>query len=361
MISTEKKYTSDDVTPKEKISLLTGDQVITAIQDEHFLTQWDELYQKCSWSTVFQNPNFVTHWYQIYRDEFEPIMVTYYKGQNLAGLLTMAISSQKEGTSKKNYRGKIIGAGHYEAEYQSWLSTPEENDEFIHQALTLINRDFPNCHIFFRYLIPEVPLGWIDTYPKWRKKTVMQAYKRPIMRMDDPEISKLFRKKEFRNKYNRLKRFGDLSFKKISDQEEFSQVLPILIEQFEFRQMAMFNKCQFTDSPEKLEFLMALFEQGLLHATILKVDDEIVASILGLMEKTGTTWVLSIPTLPFMVTIPLDLFTLFFLENYYPKTAKTYLTLLPVEMPTRNEWQQIMTMSLKCALQEANFLIKNNG
>ncbi len=162
MISTEKKLTPDNIIPKEKINLLIGDQVYSAIQEEHFQMEWDSLYQKCSWSTVFQNRNFVTHWYLIYKDEFIPIMVTLFKGQRLVGLLTMSIFSQKEGTAPKQYRGKIVGAGHYEAEYQSWLSTEEHNDKFIHQALTLITHNFPHCHIFFRYLIPQVPLGWID-------------------------------------------------------------------------------------------------------------------------------------------------------------------------------------------------------
>jgi hypothetical protein len=58
--------------------------------------------------------------------------------------------------------------------------------------------------------------------------------------------------------------------------------------QFDFRQGAMFNKNRFRENPSKLKFLLAMFEQNLLHVTVLKVNGEMVASIVAVV---GKNWV----------------------------------------------------------------------
>ncbi|WP_186756790.1 GNAT family N-acetyltransferase [Echinicola salinicaeni] len=265
--------------------LLTGKEVMERIKDPDFQSQWDKLYESCEWSTVFQNRLFVCAWYETYSKEYTPIMVIEEEEGELKGLLAMTALIKGKRLKHQKIKSKIVGAGHYEAEYQSWLANKTNSDDFITGALELIKIEFPQCDIYFRYLIPQVPMNWLQAHETWNKNCVKQAYKRPLVRMNDPQIDKLFRKKEFKNKYNRLKRLGNLSFEKISDLEEFNEILPILIEQFEFRQLAMFNKSQFSDNPEKIQLLQKLFKIGLLHTTILKVDNEIVASILGLKEN----------------------------------------------------------------------------
>ncbi|UCS92967.1 GNAT family N-acetyltransferase [Echinicola marina] len=250
-----------------------------------FLARWDKLYESCEWSTVFQSRKFVCAWYETYSEEYTPIMVIDESEHELKGLLAMTVLFKGKDLNQPKIKAKIVGAGHYDAEYQSWLAHQNNSDDFITSALELIKSAFPQCDIYFRYLIPQVPMNWLEAKENWNKNAVKQAYKRPLVRMDDPEIGLLFKKKEFKNKHNRLKRLGNLSFEKIINLDEFNAILPILIEQFEFRQLAMFNKSQFSDKPEKVAFLKKLFELGLLHTTILKVDDDIVASILGLKEK----------------------------------------------------------------------------
>ncbi|GAB3662511.1 hypothetical protein GCM10028791_37600 [Echinicola sediminis] len=212
------------------------------------------------------------------------MVVSYSEGQ-LTGLLSMVLDTPLKPVPNRELKGKIVGAGQYESEYQSWLASTENTDEFIQESLLLLKKEFPQCDIYFRFLTPKVPKDWLYANKDWKNKFVIQAYKRPLVRMNDPEIDKLFRKKEFKNKYNRLKRQGELVFEQIKNPQQFEQVLPILIEQFEFRQRAMFNKSQFSDNPIKEKFIHALFEQGLLHATVLKVNDHIVASILGLTKN----------------------------------------------------------------------------
>jgi hypothetical protein len=50
----------------------------------------------------------------------------------------------------------------------------------------------------------------------------------------------------------------------------------------------MFNRLFFLDDPFRKEFLLALFRQNLLHATILRLNEDIIASNVGV---TGKNWV----------------------------------------------------------------------
>ena len=284
MISAQKTQTEENVIHPYEPELLVGKEAMEMLEKKAFQEDWDALYDNCTWRTLFQSRDFVTSWYSIYKEEYLPIIILKYTDQQLTGLLCMTTSIQGQNLKNSQHKGRIVGAGHYEAEYQSWLATQESSEEFILKSLDLLRTEFPRCDIYFRYLIPQVPLDWLSSSPRWDKKCIIQAYKRPIVRMDAPDISKLFRKKEFKNKFNRFKRLGNFVFDQITDTKQFSEALPIVIEQFEFRQRAMFNKSQFSDSPEKKQFLQALFEQGLLHVTVMKLNDEIVASVLGLKK-----------------------------------------------------------------------------
>jgi len=105
------------------------------------------------------------------------------------------------------------------------------------------------------------------------------------MDMSHPDFSKMFHKTEFRNKLNRLKRLGELTFEHITNREQFSDILNELIIQYDFRQGAMFNYNQFKEEPLKANFLLALFEKNLLHVSVLKVNKQFFASIVAIAER----------------------------------------------------------------------------
>lgn len=271
------------------VELFTGEEAFNILSDPAFNAGWDALYEACPWATVFQCRDFVASWYQTYKGVYLPIIILGEVGGELAGLLTLAVSLPDEGERnlhKKELR--IIGAGHFEAEYQVWLAEEHNGSTFIKAAIEAVRKRFPASQILFRYLPPQTPLSWVTDEPEWKKQCVLEAFRRPLMDLNDPKVSKLFRKNEFRNKLNRLKRLGNLTFERIHDSEEFAVILPELAVQYDFRQGAMFNKNRFRESPLKAAFLENIFKKGLLHVTVLKVDEEILAAIVAVQ---GKNWV----------------------------------------------------------------------
>ncbi|PTX14993.1 CelD/BcsL family acetyltransferase involved in cellulose biosynthesis [Pontibacter mucosus] len=269
-----------------KTELHVGKQVFNALLDPALKAEWDLLYEACTWCTVFQSRVFVETWYKVFREEYLPILVTATHEGHLVGVLAMALPrycvDEHESLLKP---GKIVGAGQYDAEYQCWLSGAAYGEDFIKAALASIIHKFRGCDIHFRYLPPALPLNWAEADPYWRNKVVLQAVRRPLMAMGSPEFPKLFKKPEFKNKVNRLRRLGNLSFEVVTDKSYFEEILPELVIQYDFRQGAMFNKNQFSDNPLKTEFLLAIFEKKLLHVSVLKVNEEVMAAIVAVAGK----------------------------------------------------------------------------
>lgn len=255
-----------------------GEEVFTLFLKESFLSGWKNLYAECSWSTVFQSQEFVTTWYQIYREEYTPIVImAEYKGK-ITGLLTLAVISSAIKNVPTNGKVSIMGAGLYDAEYHAWLTSTAHDDSFIKAALLKINQKFPYFNVHFRFIPPRSPLHWIEE-PYWNSRCVLQPFSRPLVDMSDPDFSKIFHKTEFNQKLKKLKRLGEIVFEHITTKDQFSNILDDLILLYDFRRGAMFNSNPFKNEPLKSNFLFALFEKKLLHVTLLKVNNEIFASL----------------------------------------------------------------------------------
>lgn len=260
------------------IEIYKGDAAFTLMSDESFLKSWDVLYDLSEAATVFQSSQFVTTWYQTYKIKFLPIIILSKSNNRLNGLLTLAIPLH---TSKKSV---ITGAGEYEAEYQTWLRHPDENERFITSAFQKLMEEYPTSHIHLRFIPANVSLVWVkDNF--WKSKSVLQQHRQPVMNLQDPNIPKMFRKTEFRNKLNRLKRLGNVEFLHITDKADFIALLNEVLVQFDFRQGAMFNFNQFKEEPIKAKFLQALFDKGLLHVSALKVNGQLFASIIAIAMR----------------------------------------------------------------------------
>lgn len=271
------------------IELLSGQQVLDLIGDSDFLKQWDSLYRSCPWATVFQSSRFVVPWYQVHEKEYLPVVVKDVQDGRLTGLLTLAFPNFP--STHSNIHNKhllMMGAGMYDAEYQTWLALPPQSDSFIEQSLNVIKKLFPSTDILLRFLPPGTPLGWISKNPRWKQIIELQAAKRPFIDLQAPDLSRIFRKAEFRNKLNRLKRLGDFRFEQITNLTRLQSILGELTVQYDFRQGALFNMNQFRDDPLKAVFLVEIFKRGLLHVTVLKVNNEIIACI---MAVQGDGWV----------------------------------------------------------------------
>jgi hypothetical protein len=269
------------------IELITGAAVIDAlINDAGFQQSWDALYASCPWATVFQSRPFIAAWYQIYRDEHLPILIKAVENGQLKGLLPVVLlnTNANDAHSGKG-RNRITGAGHYDAEYQTWLAAPVDADNFIKKALPELRKQFPGHPITFRFLSPGTSLDWLQDDTTLRSYSIVQSYDRPLINFKDADASKIFQRNHFKNKINRLKRLGEVHFEHITDLESFKHCLHEMAVFYDFRQSALFNKSPFKDDPVKEDFLLQLFRLQLLHVTVLKVGGKTMAAIAAVTGK----------------------------------------------------------------------------
>ncbi|MBO9200504.1 MULTISPECIES: GNAT family N-acetyltransferase [Niastella] len=268
--SVTKSKTVVSLFPKEfeGTEMLTGEKVFHLLEDTRFLGEWNQLWKACPWATVFQSPSFVATWYRIYRKDFVPVMIRTVQNGQVTGLLTLA--------ADKN--GLITGAGANQAEYQVWLTADANDEQFIKNALIELRKVFPRKKIQLKYIPAEVPLGWIKKDPRWDKSCFVKTSSHPLMGINGTHITSELRKKNRKEKINRLSRQGQLTFERINDYEEFASIFDELALQSDFRKGAMYNKIAFKTDPLRKDFLLALFEQNNLHATVLKINDKIISS-----------------------------------------------------------------------------------
>lgn len=260
----------------ESTELLKGEAVLRLLDDEHFLDEWDQLYDSCPWATVFQSRSYVAPWYRFYAKECLPVLVKTEYGGKLTGLFTLAIDNKK---------GIITGAGTSQAEYQAWLTTDTSDGSFIKKALTEIRKHFPKYNILIKYVPPRVSLNWAKNDLGWSRNCYVKPYPDPLMVINDDQLTAELKKKNRREKMNRLKRMGELKFERITDYDQFAAMIDELALQADFRKGSRYNKVIFQNEPVRKKFFLELFEQGILHVTILKLNDTIIASNVGISGK----------------------------------------------------------------------------
>lgn len=247
--------------------LLMGPPVLKLLEDAGFMEEWHNLYTVCPWATVFQGPSFVATWYNVYRS-YLPILIKTEIDGKLTGLITLA----------KDKNGLITGAGANQAEYQVWLTADEKDETFIKTALVKLYRFFPANRIQLKYIPAGVPLHFTKNESPWNKRCFVKTSPQPVMVINEEHFTSELKKKNRREKINRLKRLGDLQFERITDYNKFSEIFDELALQSDFRKGAMYNKIAFKTDPCRKTFLLSLFEQQIIHATILKIDDKIIAA-----------------------------------------------------------------------------------
>jgi hypothetical protein len=273
------------------IELIAGSAVIEMLTNDGWLQKsWDTLFNACPWGTVFQSRQFVTAWYQAYRDQHLPIVVKGIERGQLKGILPVVLLNVPAGDEHAAGKGgRITGAGHYDAQYQTWLASPGDGETFIKKALSELMKQFPGHPISFRFLPPQTPIAFIQQDALWRRYSIVQSYTRPFINFTDPEHAKLYQRGHFKNKMNRLKKLGEVHFECIRDLKKFESSLNEMAILYDFRQSALFNKNHFKDDPAKKDFLLELFRLGMLHTTVLKVDGKLMAAIIAVTGKEG--WV----------------------------------------------------------------------
>lgn len=271
-----RENSKQDVSAKSLVQIYNAEEVLQLLSDRTVIAEWKQLYSICPWATVYQSYDFVSNWYRIYKEQYTPLLITATREGKIAGLFPLCLVGA----------GEIMAAGLHQAEYQGWITNKSNSDSFISDALTLIRRKYPKRDIRLKYLPNNTPLSFLDK--KFIKQhALLTSFRHPIMTINPEWLTAELKKKNRREKINRLKRIGELSLERVTCFTVFENIFDELAAQNDFRKGAAYNAHGLNDRSLFKNFLLSLFKANLLHVTILKVDNEIIASNVGTI---GSKW-----------------------------------------------------------------------
>ena len=241
------------------------------LNDAEFRRKWADLYKKCPWGTVFQDVQYLSIWNKNYKDVCELVFV-YEQDESgeLTGLFPLSSCLTTD---------KVFIAGDYHSEYQTWLATPENGNEFATKALDLLKLEFPKKKLQMMFLAPDTPLEWLDGH--WAKQTILQTVPRPLIDLSDKEKSaKSLRKRGNKSRIRQLKKKGDLEFKELNCSKKFGEMFDEIEDFSRLRLSAIHNVQPETDKNRK-QF----------HIDLMKVTDIICPSLLTVDENIASAQV----------------------------------------------------------------------
>jgi CelD/BcsL family acetyltransferase involved in cellulose biosynthesis len=256
------------------IEILQGIPADDLIAGDAFRAEWSDLLARCPWATAFQSPGFVLTWYRSYGVRFRPVLVLSRDAAGrLDGLLPLALSTDGK---------KLVVAGGWHAEYHAWICPPESGDAFPAEAFQALRRAFPHHDVHFQYLPPNTPVAWVEG-GHFANTCLLKSHRRPLMQFGDgEEVSKSLSKSSNKSRLKKMEKLGKISFERITDAAELEKVFDEIIRHHDARHMAVRGSAPFSNDPLKKTFhLNMMTAPGLLHATVLKVGDQVVAAHLG--------------------------------------------------------------------------------
>ncbi len=254
-----------------KVLVSSGDAAFRLLCEPSLEQQWRDLYQACPWATAYQSPDFVKIWYDTYSDQFVPVILTMFdEFQTLSGMLTVAIN---KATSELVYAGDTL------AEYQVWLARPDTRDSFICEALAILQEHWPRQVLTLKFLPPSTPLTWLPKSISFKRKCILTPSSRPLLGLVEEDVNRALKSRQ--RGLKGLKQLGTVSFSKIG-RDEFPEIFDRVWPLYEFRQIGQYN-CHRSRSDRSLKsfYLAMAARSDLLHMTVLRVDDTIVAWLVG--------------------------------------------------------------------------------
>src|SRR5262249_26684920 len=152
---------------------------------------------------------------------------------------------------------------------------------------------FPRRRLQFLFLPP----GFTFEPPRrWRSRCFHRAIRTPYLATNPAEsVRDSMRKKSNKHKLNQLARQGKVAFERVSDDAAFESLLDEIIPLYDLRHAAVHDVAPFRQDILKKPFLLALQrETDLLHTTVMRVDDEVVAAHIGVRDRN--TVLVGMPT-----------------------------------------------------------------
>lgn len=246
------------------------------LANDEFCRKWAELYRECLWATVFQDIEYLKIWYENYQNTCEFILVyeTDAAG-NLVGLLPLAKCLQTN---------KLFIAGEYHSEYQTWLATEENGNNFIEKALDLLSEDLSMLRLQLIFLAPNTPLEWLKG--RWGKQIRVQNVPRPLVDLNGKNSSeKSLRKRGNKTRIRQLKKLGELKFEEIKSVEKFSKVFDVAEDFSHLRLSAVHNVQMSKDENRKSFHLDLMKKTDVVYPTVLKVGEKVASAQVGFRNR----------------------------------------------------------------------------
>jgi CelD/BcsL family acetyltransferase involved in cellulose biosynthesis/GNAT superfamily N-acetyltransferase len=262
------------------VRIVRGTDAATLLADEAFRARWASLCADCPWATVFQSPNFACAWYQSYRSRFEPILLLADGAEGtMRGLLALAVSADQT---------QLGVAGLWQAEYQAWISRPEDAKEFITQALSEIRRAIPRATLRFRYLPAGAPIDWVRGAAN-RRFVLLCPEPRPSRLIGDGHSTRVsLAKSNNKNRLRALNKVGPVSLEHVTDARRFEELLPTLIAWYDARRLAINGEAPFQNDPLKRPFHLAILNApGVAQLTVLNAGKRPVSMHFNLTSKSA--------------------------------------------------------------------------
>src|SRR5262249_37736652 len=134
---------------------------------------------------------------------------------------------------------------------------------------------------------PGAPLDELFAHPRWGRYCHVESVPRPLIRAADVDKVKGFWKRR-RPEFNRLKRMGPVTLERLNGPEQLQPIFDELIDYYDCRMGALKGRPPFRNDPRKKDFFLALMrEPGLMHATIMRAGNTLVAADIGFSARDG--------------------------------------------------------------------------
>lgn len=244
------------------------------IEKPDFLEHWQNLYlEVANGFSVFQSCEFIKTWYGLYKEYLEPVLCIAHQDKKLVGLMFIAWHKTKK---------TLVHAGENEAEYHGWLGISGVDLEFLRQSFIVLKKTFEVSKWDWKWMPPKTrPDGIRYSLPN-NMSIVLETQEAPIWNLKNPDkLKKLRKSKSLKSKMRRLQKKGTVTFEVLESTKRLKEVLKQVKIQYDFRQEGVYGATAFKKDPLKEGLTLALFNAGIAHASVLWLDDRVLAFHFG--------------------------------------------------------------------------------
>ncbi|WP_167761403.1 GNAT family N-acetyltransferase [Duganella callida] len=258
------------------IDYLEGTAAAALLEDAGFRAEWRQLHARVPEASGFQTPGFALAWYRSYAADWRPVLLLQRAADGtLAALWPLAHDGD----------GALVHAGQHQAEYHGWLCLPELEAGFVAAAWRCLCARLSFVSLRFKYLRSARAAALLRD-AIGADRVLARGCPRPLMRLDAAEIAASAAKKSNKSRFNRLKKLGELSFRRITDIAELERIFDELIRYYDFRQSAINQTAPFREDPHKRAFHLAQFALAgdQLCVTASYLDQQPIAAFWGTLS-----------------------------------------------------------------------------